>query len=106
MAAPALSMRHDDQSDDELFLTLCERYAVVSKNHVALLTRAADARRAGDQDAMEEIADALDDHEAERRLLLCRIYELADPATPVRRAGARSTRSAPSGPTGKGWAYC
>ena len=61
---------------------------MLSKNHVALLTRAAEARRVGDQDAMEEIAEALDDHEAERRLLLCRIYELANPAAPVRRAGA------------------
>ena len=61
---------------------------MLSKDHVALLTRAAEARRAGDQDAMEEIAEALDDHEAERRLLLYRIYELADPAAPVRRVGA------------------
>ena len=81
-------MRHGYQPDDELFLTLCERYSVLSKNRVPLLTRAAEARRAGDQDAMEEIAEALDDHEAERRLLLCRIYELADPAASVQRAGA------------------
>src|SRR5215217_6073155 len=81
-------MRHGYPPDDELFLTLCERYSVVSNDQVALVTRAADARRAGDQDAMEEIAEALDDHEAERRLLLCRIYELADPAAPARRTGA------------------
>src|SRR5215213_4959913 len=36
----------------------------------ALLTRAANARSAGDQDALEEIADAIDDHEAECRLLV------------------------------------
>jgi len=81
-------MRHGYPPDDELFLTLCERYSVVSNDQVALLTRAADARRAGDQDAMEEIAEALDDNEAERRLLLYRIYELADPAAPARRVGA------------------
>jgi len=81
-------MRHRYPSYDELFLTLCERYWVLSKDQVALLTRAAEARRAGDQDAMEEVAEALDDHEAERRLLLYRIYELADPAAPARRVGA------------------
>jgi len=42
----------------------------------------------GDQDAREEVAEALDDHEAERRLLLCRIYELANPAAPARRTDA------------------
>jgi len=67
---------------------LCERYSVLSKDHVALLTRAAEARRVGDQDVMEEVAEALDDHEAERRLLLCRIYELANPAASARRTGA------------------
>src|SRR5215204_5517404 len=81
-------MRHGYPSYDELFLTLCERYSVLSKDHVVLLTRAAEARTVGDQDGMEEIAEALDDHEAERRLLLCRIYEMANPAAPVRRAGA------------------
>ena len=81
-------MRYGYQPDEELFLTLCERYSVLSKDHVALLTRAAEARRVGDQDVMEEVAEALDDHEAERRLLLCRIYELANPAAPARRTGA------------------
>ena len=76
--APALSTRHRRQSDETLFLTFCERYAAASKEQAALLTRAAEAVRAGDQDAIDEIADAIDDHEAECRLLLCHIYEMAE----------------------------
>ena len=80
--APALSTRHGYPSEEELFLALCQHYAEVLNEHAALLTRAADARSAGDQDALEEIADAIDDHEAKRRLLLCRIYEMAERCDP------------------------
>ena len=54
------SIRHGYTSVEELFLAVCQHSAEVLQEQMALVTRAANARSAGDQDALEEIADAIE----------------------------------------------
>ena len=44
---------------------------------MALLTRLSEARTAGDQVTIDELTDALEDNDAERRILFWRIHESA-----------------------------
>jgi hypothetical protein len=76
----------DREPEDQSFLTLCERLFALSLEHEGLLTRATEAVGKGDQDTGEQVAEAIDDNTAERRILLWRIQEVAGSAAVERGA--------------------
>jgi len=63
-------------NDDEYFLFTCEKIWGLSEEGRALLTRAADANIAGDEDTGHEIADRIDLNHVKRRLLLLRVQDM------------------------------
>jgi hypothetical protein len=64
-------------SDDDYFLFTCEKLWRLSEDGKALLTRAIEARDAGDEDTAHEIADRIDLNHVKRRLLLSRAQDMA-----------------------------
>ena len=64
-------------NDNDYFLFTCEKLWTLSEEGRALLTRATQVRDAGDELAIEEIADQLDLNHVKRRLLLCRVQDMA-----------------------------
>jgi hypothetical protein len=74
-----------DGSEEELFLAFCEQYVALLEERRVLLARVAELQGASDQDVRDEIADAIEDNEAKRRVLLWRIYENANEAHPEQR---------------------
>ena len=56
-------------SDDEYFLVTCEKLWRLSQDRKTLLTRAARAGDAGDEDANQDLADRIDLNHVKRRLL-------------------------------------
>ena len=71
-------MEHEPGED--FFLVLCERLFALSLEQAALLTRATEARNKGDQDTLDETAEAIEANTVERRLVLWRLYERTDSA--------------------------
>ncbi len=69
-----------DSPEEELFLAFCEQYAALLEERRVLRARLAEPQAASDQDVRDEIADAIEDNEAKRRVLLWRIYENANEA--------------------------
>ena len=68
-------------SDDEYFLVTCEKVWRLSQDGKALLTRAAKAGDAGDEDAIHDLAHTIDLNHVKRRLLLMRAQDLAQAGT-------------------------
>ena len=69
-------MEHEPGED--FFLVLCERLFALSLEQAALLTQATEARNKGDQDTLDETAEAIEANTVERRLVLWRLYEMTD----------------------------
>jgi len=68
-------------NDDEYFLFTCEKIWGLSEEGRALLTRAADANIAGDEDTVHQIADRIDLNHVKRRLILLRVQDMAQACT-------------------------
>jgi hypothetical protein len=64
-------------SDDDYFLFTCEKLWTLSEERNALLTRVTHARKASDEEALNEAADRIDLNDVKRRLLLLRVQDIA-----------------------------
>ena len=67
-------------SDDDYFLFTCEKVWTLFEDGRALLTRAIEAKNAGDEGAVEAVAHRIDLNQVKRRLLLARVYDMARPS--------------------------
>ena len=86
-----------DGSEEELFLAFCEQYAALLEERRVLLAKVADSKGASDQDVQDKIADAIEDNEAKRRVLLWRIYENANEAHSCATRGRSEPGAPPQG---------
>ena len=59
----------------EHFLKLCEGYLALAEEHGRLLSRMSEAELRCDPGEMDKLLEALEDNDAERRVLLWRIQE-------------------------------